>query len=112
MQRVDAVFAALADPTRRQVIERLAAAPTATATELAGELPITRQAVSKHLSALTAAKLATAERAGRETRYKLVPEGLGDAAGWMADVGLRWDERLAALVQRTGNREQGTGTTA
>jgi DNA-binding transcriptional ArsR family regulator len=95
---VDAVFAALADPTRRQVIERLAAEPTVTATQLASELPITRQAVAKHLGALTSARLATAERHGRETRYRLEPDGLSDAASWMADVGLRWDERLAALA--------------
>ena len=100
MEQVDAVFAALADPTRRQVIERLAAEPTATATQLATELPITRQAVAKHLGALTSARLATAERHGRETRYRLTPEPLADAMSWMQDVGVRWDERLDALAKR------------
>jgi len=106
MSQVDAVFAALADPTRRQVMERLAAEPTATATQLATDLPITRQAVAKHLGALAAAHLATAERHGRETRYRLTPEPLADAASWMADVGMRWDERLAALVRRTSGRSR------
>ena len=100
MEQVDAVFAALADPTRRQVIERLAAEPTATATQLATELPITRQAVAKHLGALTSARLATAERHGRETHYRLTPEPLADAVSWMPDVGMRWDERLDALAKR------------
>lgn len=106
MHQVDAVFAALADPTRRQVIERLAAGSDVTATQLASEIPITRQAVAKHLGALTAAHLATAERHGRETRYTLVPDGLSDAAGWMADVGLRWDERLGALQKKVEGRRQ------
>lgn len=109
MDQVDAVFAALADPTRRQVIERLAAEPTATATQLASGLPISRQAVAKHLGALAAAHLASAERHGRETRYRLTPEPLADAVGWMRDVDARWGERLGALVRRTDDRGRRTG---
>lgn len=92
----DAVFAALADPTRRRIVATLAAAP-ATATGLAAGLPITRQAVAKHLGSLSAAGLVAAERVGRETRYRLTPEPLGDAAAWMARVGAGWDARLARL---------------
>ena len=68
---VGPVFAALSDPTRRRVVERLAEGEPLTATELAAELPITRQAVSKHLVALAEAGLVAQERVGRETRYTL-----------------------------------------
>jgi DNA-binding transcriptional ArsR family regulator len=92
-----AVFAALADPTRRRLIGELAARGSATATELAAELPVTRQAVAKHLAALGAAGLVDGLRQGRETRYRLTPRPLADAARWMAEVGAAWDERLEAL---------------
>jgi DNA-binding transcriptional ArsR family regulator len=91
------VFAALADPSRRFVLETLATRGSATATELAAELPITRQAVAKHLAALTAAGLVEPTRTGRETRYHLTPERLGEAASWIDRVGTQWDARLAAL---------------
>jgi DNA-binding transcriptional ArsR family regulator len=92
----DAVFTALADPTRRQVVERLAGG-SATATGLARELPITRQAVAKHLALLRAAELVSAARVGRETRYRLEPQPLSEAARWIARVGGEWDERLGTL---------------
>ena len=95
--RAGAVFEALADPTRRRLVGMLAERDTATATELAAELPVTRQAVAKHLAALDAAGLVTGRRLGRETRYRLTPEPLEDAAAWLARVGAEWDERLAAL---------------
>ena len=91
------VFDALADPNRRYVVEALAQRPTATATELAAELPVTRQAVSKHLAALGEAGLVEGRREGRETRYRLTPGPLGDAMDWMADVGAEWDARLGRL---------------
>ena len=68
-----AVFAALADPTRRQVVRSLAREQAVTASGLAGELPMTRQAVAKHLAALERAGLVTPRREGRETRYRLTP---------------------------------------
>jgi DNA-binding transcriptional ArsR family regulator len=93
------VFTALADPTRRFVLETLATRGDATATELAAELPVTRQAVAKHLAALGEAGLVDARRAGRETRYRLTPEPLGDAVGWLERI---WDERLDALRRHLG----------
>jgi DNA-binding transcriptional ArsR family regulator len=93
----DAVFAALADPTRRRMIEALARRPTATATGLAAELPITRQAVAKHLAALKRARLVSAERRGRETRYELDAAALVAVERWIAAVGAEWDERLGRL---------------
>lgn len=81
-----AVLAALADPTRRQVICSLAREGPATATELAARLPVTRQAVTKHIAALTAAAMVEPSREGRETRYRLLPERLGAAAAWIGAV--------------------------
>ena len=92
----EAVFTALADPTRRRLLSAIAAHP-ATATELASGLPISRQAVVKHLSALSDAGLLARERSGRDVRYRMTPEPLTEAMTWMAEVGGQWDERLAAL---------------
>jgi DNA-binding transcriptional ArsR family regulator len=94
---VDAVFAALSDPTRREVIRSLAARPGMTASLLADELPVTRQAVSKHLAALSGAGLVEARREGRETRYTLTPAPLAGAMEWMVEVGAEWDVRLERL---------------
>jgi DNA-binding transcriptional ArsR family regulator len=94
---LNAVFAALADPSRRYVLETLAVRGSATATELAGELPVTRQAVAKHLGQLRLAGLVAGARSGRETRYRLTPAPLGGALDWIEKVGAGWDERLEAL---------------
>jgi DNA-binding transcriptional ArsR family regulator len=94
--RTDAVFGALADPMRRRLLASLAEHP-ATATELATNLPITRQAVAKHLSSLSEAGLLTRERAGRDVRYRVTPEPLSGAVSWMAQVGGQWDARLERL---------------
>ena len=94
---LDDVFGALADPTRRQVLRRLVADGPTTATVLARDLPITRQAVVKHLQALQQAGLVEPERQGREVRYAARPRPLEDAAGWLADTGVRWDRRLERL---------------
>jgi DNA-binding transcriptional ArsR family regulator len=90
------VFAALADPNRRHLLEALAQRE-ASATQLAADLPVTRQAVAKHLAALREAGLVDARRAGRETLYTLNPGPLDDAVTWIARVGGEWDTRLAAL---------------
>ena len=93
-----AVFGALADPTRRHLLTSLARRP-ATATDLAHDLPISRQAVVKHLSALSDAGLLARERSGRDVRYRFTPNRLNEAASWMAAVSGQWDERLATLAQ-------------
>ena len=100
MQRPDpagAVFGALADPTRRSLLSAIAQNPSTTATELAAGMPISRQAVIKHLGALADAGLLARERSGREVRYRMTPQPLSDAVSWMAQVGGQWDERLGAL---------------
>jgi DNA-binding transcriptional ArsR family regulator len=94
---VGAVFRALADERRRSLIETLAERGSATPTELAADLPVTRQAVTKHLAALDAAGLVRAERRGREARYLLTPEPLGEVVSWAERVGSEWDARLRAL---------------
>ena len=99
-QDLGPLFAALADPTRRQVIRSLSGAEPVTASSLAGELPMSRQAVAKHLAALARAGLVAPRREGRETRYSLTPEPLGDAIAWMEEVGARWDRSLARLSER------------
>ena len=96
------VFDALADRNRRRLISLLAARETATATELAAELPVTRQAIAKHLASLSAAGLVRSTRRGRETRYELTPAPLEDAVAWMAEVGAAWDERLERLRRYLG----------
>ena len=84
------------DPTRRRLLSAIAAHP-ATATELAGDLPISRQAVVKHLHTLAQAGLLERERDGRDVRYRVTPEPLSDALTWMAEVAGQWDARLATL---------------
>ena len=100
------VFAALADPSRRHLLETLARRE-ATVTQLAADLPVTRQAVAKHLAALREAGLVDARRAGRETRYRLTPGPLEEALGWIADVGGAWDTRLTALRRHLVESKRG-----
>jgi ArsR family transcriptional regulator, cadmium/lead-responsive transcriptional repressor len=91
------VFAALADPTRREVVRRLAAEGPLTATELAGPTRISRQAVAKHLRALAMAGLAIGTHEGRETRFELRTAAFAEAEAWMRAVGASWTLRLDAL---------------
>ena len=105
------VFDALADPNRRYVVQALAERGAATATELASELHVSRQAVAKHFAALTDAGLVESRREGRETLYELTPQPLAAALDWMADVGVKWDRRLAALRRHlaSGGSRSGGG---
>ena len=91
------VFTALADPTRRLLIEELSTRDLRTPTEFARDLPITRQAVSKHLKILEEANLITARKVGRERRYSLTPQPLAATLDWVVAVTEQWDKRLAAL---------------
>ena len=90
------VFAALGDPTRRHIVEALSK-QEASATQLASELPVTRQAVAKHLTALRDAGIVDSRRQGRETLYRVNTEPLDAAAAWIVRVGGQWDARLERL---------------
>ncbi|MFI4991481.1 MAG: ArsR/SmtB family transcription factor [Solirubrobacterales bacterium] len=92
------VFAALADPTRRAMIEALLREGTTTVPTLTAELPITRQAIAKHLATLDHAGLV--ERApgnGREVRYRLRDGALVSAGTWLAETESAWESRLDRL---------------
>ncbi len=94
---IEPVLAALADPTRRRVLDAVASHGEATATMIAAELPVSRQAVVKHLGVLDQAGLVTGRKSGREMLYTARPEPLSDAARWMDAIASEWDARLARI---------------
>jgi DNA-binding transcriptional ArsR family regulator len=96
---LDEVFAALSDPTRRAVLQKLLADGPATATTLAPSFTVSRQAVVKHLGVLGDAGLVRADRHGREVHYAAQTAPLVDAASWLARAGAQWDNRLARLAR-------------
>ena len=97
--QVGRVFGALADPTRRWMVQALLRDGTTSVPALAAALPISRQAVAKHVVALGEAGLL--ERAptggGREVHYRLRPGALDPAAAWLREAEASWDDRLARL---------------
>lgn len=93
-----AIVASAISSTARTWWERLGFEPLASpATEIAAQLPISRQAIAKHLDQLRRAQLVDAHRTGRETRFEATPAPLNDAVAWVAEVGAHSDERPAAL---------------
>jgi DNA-binding transcriptional ArsR family regulator len=104
---VSTVFAALSDPTRRRLFERLLESPLGrTATELAEDASVSRQAIVKHLQVLASAGLALAVRDGREVRYRAATDAAENASTWLSARASAWDRRLAALEKgvRDGSR--------
>lgn len=97
---VTTVFTALADPSRRDVLEAVASSGRITTTAIAERLTITRQAVAKHLAVLTEAGLVTSTRHGREVLYEVSPAPLENTARWLQQAASAWDRRLAALKRR------------
>ena len=93
---ISGVFAALADPTRRAIIARLATGE-ATVNELAAPFPISMQAISKHLNVLERAGLIARTREAQWRRCRLEPGPLRDLAGWVEQYRLLWEERYDAL---------------
>lgn len=94
---VDGVLAALAEPTRRQLLDLVSAHGQATATTLAEGLPISRQAVVKHLAVLDTAGLVSNVKVGREVRYAVRPQALDETVRWMASLAADWDRRLSKI---------------
>lgn len=93
----DRLWAAVAEPGRRRLLDLLVDHGEATPTALATDLPFTRQAVSKHLAVLLDAGLVTQRREGREVRYAVRPDQLEAAAREMAEAAHRWNVRLHAI---------------
>ncbi len=91
-------FAAIADDTRRAILELLVQGRAGTATTLAAEVGITRQAAAKHLAILADAGLAESERVGRETRFRPVPAGLDPVRSWVDATARAWDRRLDTIA--------------
>ncbi len=104
-ERVDEVFKALADPTRRQVIERLVSGPAST-TELARPFSMALPSFLQHLSVLERAGLVTSSKEGRTRTYRLSPVGLDTAGGWLADQRRLWERRLDQLDQFLINQKE------
>jgi DNA-binding transcriptional ArsR family regulator len=102
---LDRTFAAIADPTRRRMLERLSAGP-ASVSELAGPLGISLPGTLKHLRILAAASLVTSQKKGRTRECRLGPARLDDAARWIDWYRGRWERRLdrleAAVERRKG----------
>jgi DNA-binding transcriptional ArsR family regulator len=97
---VETVLGALADATRRQVLEAVAARPAVSASALARELPITRQMVLKHLGVLQQSGLVSSARAGREVLFQVRTGPLAETADWLSALAAQWDSRLAELKRR------------
>lgn len=107
----DRVLDALADATRRRVLELLGDAGEATASELAEHLPVSRQAVVQHLGVLEAAGMAASRRDGRSVLYRTLPNAVGETARWMASIAAAWDHRLDA-IRRIAEDEGPAGSRA
>jgi len=103
----DQVFVALADPTRRRLLEVLGEQHACSATALAAELPVTRQAVAKHLAVLEESRLVVSHRVGREVLYTVQPDRLVATASWMAALAATWEVRLELLRRRAEADPQG-----
>jgi len=109
LDEFDDVFTALADPNRRIVLERLAVAGEGTATTIAAGLPISRQAVVKHLAHLDRARLVESRRRGREVRFSVRSGQLTAAAQGMAAIAASWDRTLVTLKRIAEDTEPTSG---
>ncbi len=95
-EQIDDVLKALADPTRRRVIERLVAGPASTS-ELAEPFDMALPSFTQHLAVLERAGLVTSTKQGRTRTYRLASAGLDAAEGWLADQRRTWERRLDQL---------------
>ena len=99
---LDRLFGALADPTRRLLLQRLVEHGPQSATRLAEGSTLTRQGVTKHIQALEVAGLVSAQRVGREVRYRATTAQLASAVSWLLDAGSGWDRRVDRLRKHAG----------
>ena len=99
---MEPVFAAVADPTRRLLLERLRLTGPTSISALGEGLPMSRQAVSKHLGILRASGLVRVRRDGREQLHELDPRPLQVVDDWLRPYAAAWDARIAALRRHLG----------
>ncbi len=105
----EALLEAVADSSRRRVLDLLLQHGDITPTALAADLPFTRQAVAKHLAVLDRAGLVDSTRRGREVRYSVKPEHLDIAVRAMVRVAARWDARLEMIKRTAEAHKTGRG---
>jgi len=109
----DDVWSAIGDPTRRRMIDLLLVDGSGTPTSLSERLPVTRQAVSKHLAVLDRVGLVHVTPEGREMRYRVDEAQLARAVAQLSEVGSTWDTRLrrikqiAEAIQRAAHEKEG-----
>ena len=109
---VDQVLLALADPTRRQLLEELGRHPACSATTLAAQVPVSRQAVAKHLAVLRESRLVDSHRVGKEVLFTVRPEQLTATASWMTNLAATWEERLQLLKREAERSTAGLASTS
>jgi DNA-binding transcriptional ArsR family regulator len=97
MSAIDPVFAALADPTRRRIVETLSGGDARSVNDIAQHFDISRQAVAKHLNVLREAGIVRGEPRGRQHLHALAPETLSTLTEWVDHYGQFWNDRLATL---------------
>ena len=107
---MNAVFEALADPTRRAILERLRRDGPLSVSEVAGPLDMTRQGATKHLDVLGAGGLVRVRREGRRRMHELDADPLREVEAWLAPYAAEWDRRLERLVRHLES-EGGEGET-
>lgn len=98
-QRSEQLWAAIGEPTRRRIVDLLLERGDASASALAAEMPVTRQAVAKHLTVLERAGLVTGSRQGREVLWSVRPGVLDEATAEMNRIAARWDRRLGRIKE-------------
>jgi DNA-binding transcriptional ArsR family regulator len=106
----DDLWSAIGDPTRRALLDILLADGGGTATTLAARVPVTRQAVAKHLTVLDRVGLVHGTAAGREKRYRVDEAQLARAAAQLESVGSAWDARLQRITKLAESIEKNTHT--
>ena len=115
-QADDELWSAIADPSRRRVLDLLVTNGAVSASWLAGHVPFSRQAVSKHLAVLEQAGLVSRRKQGREILYQVQAGRLDQATRAMADLAAQWDRRLGAIkrlaeaAHAEAQRSEGSGT--
>ncbi|MBY8870583.1 winged helix-turn-helix domain-containing protein [Micromonospora sp. PLK6-60] len=107
----DDLWSAVGDPTRRRMLDLLLSQGAGTATSLSGHLPVTRQAVAKHLAVLDRVGLVRATTAGREKQFRVDEARLARAVAQLADVGAAWDSRLRRIKRIAETIQRGKDAT-